>query len=97
VGRYHSLIVDESSLSDELMVTARTLDATVMALEHVSRPVFGVQFHPESVLTEGGYRLLANFLRLAGCGTQPQEELPTALQTKLQPSPGARPAVPIPY
>lgn len=97
VGRYHSLIVDEVSLSDELIVTARTPDATVMALEHVSRPVFGVQFHPESVLSEGGYRLLANFLRLAECCTQPRAELPTALQTATPPPPGPRPAVPIPY
>ena len=97
VGRYHSLIVDEASLSDELVVTARTPDATVMALEHVSHSVFGVQFHPESVLTEGGYRLLANFLRLAKCSPQPQAELPTALQSAAQPPPGPRPAVPIPY
>lgn len=64
--RYHSLVVEEDSLPNELAVTARTTDGVVMALAHRSRPVFGVQFHPESILTEAGYPLLANFLRLAG-------------------------------
>ena len=65
-GRYHSLIVDEGTLPNELTVTARTTDGVVMSIEHRRRPVFGVQFHPESVLTECGFRLLANFLRIAG-------------------------------
>jgi anthranilate synthase/aminodeoxychorismate synthase-like glutamine amidotransferase len=64
--RYHSLIAEESSLPDELRVTARCEDGLIMALEHRDWPVFGVQFHPESVLTECGHRLLANFLHLAG-------------------------------
>jgi anthranilate synthase/aminodeoxychorismate synthase-like glutamine amidotransferase len=64
--RYHSLIVDESLLPAELQVTARSDDGLPMALEHRSRPVFGVQFHPESILTECGHHLLANFLKLAG-------------------------------
>ena len=63
--RYHSLIVEERSLPDCLAVTARTADGLIMAVEHRERPVFGVQFHPESVLTQSGHRLLANFLRLA--------------------------------
>jgi anthranilate synthase/aminodeoxychorismate synthase-like glutamine amidotransferase len=66
VGRYHSLVVDPAALPDELEVTAQTDDQTVMALAHRVFPVFGVQFHPESILTEGGFLLLANFLRLAG-------------------------------
>jgi anthranilate synthase/aminodeoxychorismate synthase-like glutamine amidotransferase len=65
-GRYHSLCVIESTLPSELRVTARTDDGLVMAVEHRSRPLCGVQFHPESVLTKSGHRLLANFLKLAG-------------------------------
>lgn len=61
VGRYHSLAV-EVPASAPLRVTARTDGGDVMAIEHVEHPTFGVQFHPESVLTEGGYRLFANFL-----------------------------------
>jgi len=64
--RYHSLIVAEESLPESLRVTARTPDGIVMALGHVTRPVVGLQFHPESILTEHGYQMLANFLRLAG-------------------------------
>ncbi len=66
VGRYHSLVVEEASLPSELVVTARTTDGTIMAIAHRHRPVFGVQFHPESILTECGYELLAGFLREAG-------------------------------
>lgn len=64
--RYHSLVVEESSLPQELRITARTDDGVPMALMHRSRPVFGVQFHPESVLTQAGHLLLRNFLSLAG-------------------------------
>ena len=77
--RYHSLIIDRKTLPAELNVTATLDDGTVMAVEHRHFPVFGVQFHPESVLTSDGYWLLANFLRLAGC------EMPVnlaALQTE---------------
>lgn len=65
VGRYHSLAVDPSSLPAELQVTAQTKSGTIMALAHRTLPVFGVQFHPESILTEHGYDLLVNFLRHA--------------------------------
>ncbi len=68
VGRYHSLIVEPASLPVELRPTAWTEDRVLMAFQHAVLPVFGVQFHPESILTEHGYDLLANFLRLAGCG-----------------------------
>ncbi len=66
VGRYHSLVAEPSSLGEMLRPTAWTADGVIMALEHKHFPVFGVQFHPESILTEFGYELLANFLRLAG-------------------------------
>ena len=68
--RYHSLIVPESTLPSCLKVTARTADDIVMAFEHLDLPIFGLQFHPESVLTESGHQLLANFLREAGLPTQ---------------------------
>ncbi len=64
--RYHSLVVEDSTLPECLQVTARTADGVVMALAHRRAPVVGVQFHPESILTEHGYPLLANFLRIAG-------------------------------
>ena len=65
-GRYHSLVVGEETLPDVLRVTARSEDGLVMALAHRSKPVFGVQFHPESVLTPWGETLLANFLAFRG-------------------------------
>ncbi|GAC1554531.1 MAG: aminodeoxychorismate/anthranilate synthase component II [Myxococcales bacterium] len=61
-GRYHSLVVEEKSLPRALAVSARTQDGTVMALRHRTLPVFGVQFHPESILTPDGQTLLRNFL-----------------------------------
>jgi anthranilate synthase/aminodeoxychorismate synthase-like glutamine amidotransferase len=61
--RYHSLIVERSTLPDELEVTAETDDGLVMGLRHRELMVEGVQFHPESVLTVGGHDLVANFLR----------------------------------
>jgi len=64
-GRYHSLVVKEEGLPSSLAVTARTPDGIVMALSHRSRRVFGVQFHPESVLTPEGEILLGNFVALA--------------------------------
>jgi anthranilate synthase component II len=64
-GRYHSLVVHEETLPAELAVTARSEDGLVMALAHGSLPVFGVQFHPESVLTPEGEKLLANFLEIS--------------------------------
>ncbi len=64
-GRYHSLVVREEGLPPELTVIARSEDGLVMALAHRSLPVFGVQFHPESVLTPEGERILANFVKQA--------------------------------
>jgi anthranilate synthase/aminodeoxychorismate synthase-like glutamine amidotransferase len=63
-GRYHSLVVEEKSLPRALAVSARTKDGTVMALRHRTLPVFGVQFHPESILTPEGQTLLRNFLQV---------------------------------
>lgn len=65
-GRYHSLVVERASLPDQLTVTAETADGLVMGLAHRSLPRFGVQFHPESILTPDGPRLMANFLARAG-------------------------------
>lgn len=65
-GRYHSLAVRPESVPEELIVTARTPEGTVMALAHRSLPLVGVQFHPESVLTEHGYRLLGSWLESTG-------------------------------
>ena len=61
-GRYHSLVVEPDSLPSELEVSSWTDDGVVMGLRHRSHPTFGVQFHPESVLTGDGKRLLTNFL-----------------------------------
>jgi len=60
--RYHSLVVDEATLPPVLRVTARSADGLLMAFRHDTHPTYGVQFHPESVLTRHGPRLLANFL-----------------------------------
>lgn len=66
VTRYHSLIVERNSLPDELEVTAETPDGLIMGLQHKTHPVHGVQFHPESIASQQGHALLANFLQLAG-------------------------------
>ncbi len=63
--RYHSLLVEEKTLPQGLRITASTSDGLIMALEHQSQPVFGVQFHPESIASECGHAMLANFLRIA--------------------------------
>jgi anthranilate synthase component 2 len=63
--RYHSLVVDRATLPDALTVTAETDDRLVMGLAHASLPVHGVQFHPESIASEHGHRILQNFLDLA--------------------------------
>jgi anthranilate synthase component 2 len=65
-ARYHSLAVLSEPLPPVLEVTAWTDDGEIMGLKHKDRPVYGVQFHPESIATEGGHQLLANFLDLAG-------------------------------
>ncbi len=64
--RYHSLAIVDGTIPDELRVTARTEGGVIMAVEHVTEPVWGVQYHPESVLTESGYTMLGNWLELTG-------------------------------
>lgn len=64
--RYHSLAVVNDTVPPELVVTAHTPGGVIMGLNHVTAPVFGVQFHPESVLTEGGYQMIANWLEVTG-------------------------------
>lgn len=64
VARYHSLAADPATLPDLLKVTARTADGEIMAVEHRDLPVYGVQFHPESILTPEGRTILKNFLDL---------------------------------
>lgn len=64
--RYHSLAVVDGTVPDVLLVTARTEGGVIMGLRHRTAPIVGVQFHPESVLTEGGYRMLGNWLESAG-------------------------------
>lgn len=64
--RYHSLAVVDTTVPSELIVTSRTEGGVIMGVRHESLPIYGVQFHPESVLTEGGYRMLGNWLAVAG-------------------------------
>lgn len=63
VARYHSLAVEEASLPKELNITARTADGVVMAVEHSAYPIYGVQFHPESILTPNGKQMIENFIK----------------------------------
>ena len=76
--RYHSLAVDPSTMPAELEVTGTTASGVIMALRHTSARVEGVQFHPESVLTEGGHLMLANWL--AECGYPDARERAMTLQ-----------------
>lgn len=65
VIRYHSLAIERQTLPDSLIVTAQTADGEIMGVRHRELPVYGVQFHPESILTEHGHVLLRNFLKLS--------------------------------
>ena len=70
--RYHSLALDPATVPDELEVTAVTASGVIMAVRHRTLPVESVQFHPESVLTEGGYQMLANWLAVCGDAGAPK-------------------------
>ena len=62
--RYHSLVIEEETMGSELIVNARTEDGTIMAIQHQSLPVVGLQFHPESISTDHGIKMLSNFLEI---------------------------------
>jgi para-aminobenzoate synthetase component 2 len=80
--RYHSLAVSEPQLAPEIVVTGRTPSGVVMALRHESLPIDGVQFHPESVLTQGGHRMVANWLRR--CGASVDDDLVATLAGEVE-------------
>lgn len=79
--RYHSLTILPDTLPEVLQVTARTEGGVIMGVQHVDLPIHGVQFHPESILTEGGHRMLANWLTM--CGTPPAEALVAQLEREV--------------
>jgi len=81
--RYHSLAVSEAELAPEIVVTGRTRSGVVMALRHESLPIDGVQFHPESVLTQGGHRMVANWLQRCGASVDDAvvDELAAGVET----------------
>ncbi len=63
-GRYHSWVIEEKSLTDDLKVTSRAADGEIMSIEHIDHQVYAVQYHPESIMTPEGKKILANFLAL---------------------------------
>lgn len=69
--RYHSLVIDPASVPNSLIVNGKTADGCIMGVRHAARPIHGVQFHPESIASEHGHRLLGNFLKLATGGRLP--------------------------
>ena len=79
--RYHSLTILPDTMPDELEVTARTSGGVVMGVRHTELPIHGVQFHPESILTEGGHRMLANWLGY--CGSAQDEALVRRLEDEV--------------
>jgi para-aminobenzoate synthetase component 2 len=79
--RYHSLTILPDTLPEVLQVTARTEGGVIMGVQHVDLPIHGVQFHPESILTEGGHRMLANWLTL--CGAAAAEALVAQLEREV--------------
>ena len=85
--RYHSLTVLPETLPDVLIPTAHTESGLLMAMRHRDLPIHGVQFHPESVMSQGGHRMLANWLGI--CGERPSESLVTQLETELDRTRGA--------
>lgn len=74
VGRYHSLVVQPRSLPKTLRTIAAAEDRSIMAIRHQTQPTYGVQFHPESILTEQGFALIGNFLKCAGIDAKRHED-----------------------
>lgn len=72
--RYHSLVMDPATTPDCLVANGQTSDGCIMSIRHKSRPIFGVQFHPESIASEHGHRILGNFLKVATGGRLPNSE-----------------------
>jgi len=79
--RYHSLTVLPATVPTELTPTAHTQSGVIMGLQHAELPIHGVQFHPESILTQGGHRMLANWLAI--CGSAPEEALVSRLENEV--------------
>ena len=79
--RYHSLTVLPDTVPAELIPTAHTQSGVIMGVQHVELPIHGVQFHPESILTQGGHRMLANWLGI--CGAKPDEALVSRLENEV--------------
>ena len=96
--RYHSLVVDPKTLDKQFRVTATTDDGTVMAIEHSTHSLFGVQFHPEAILTEHGYQLLANFLSISGVSLPSGiDRLSATERVTAEPAPPALPRQPVTF
>ena len=97
VCRYHSLVIDPERLPAELEISATTADGTIMGVGHRKRPLVGVQFHPESILTKGGYRLLANFLKLSGLAVPDSLPADEQVREKRVTDVGQTPQVPVTF
>jgi len=95
--RYHSLMVDENTLPDRLEISAHTADGVVMAFRHRDKPVVGVQFHPESILTDLGFQLLQRFLKIAGLENVGELPLLSEQIFPQQPSDSGLPITPVTF
>ena len=95
-GRYHSLAIARDTLPPVLEVTAWSPDGLVMGVKHTEHPVEGIQFHPESILTEGGYRLVANFLMAAGLAVVDLPDWSSEQASSLQ-AEAALPTIPVTF
>ena len=93
-ARYHSLVGQPATIPDCLTITAKTADQTVMAVEHQTLPIVGLQFHPDSVLTDCGYRLVSNFLTLAKI-KHSKQQVDQLQQSQIRPGESATTTVPI--
>jgi anthranilate synthase/aminodeoxychorismate synthase-like glutamine amidotransferase len=83
VSRYHSLVISPDSMPDDLMITAKTHHGVIMGVQHKTHPIYGVQFHPESIASENGYRILANFLSVTGLPHAISNDHITQLESQL--------------